>query len=78
VPYYGTDVRAFEVTEVTTRTYQERGLNQPILEPSGSGWNACGMHHVDAHLLSDGSWIASVDGWFGREALENLRQTRSC
>ena len=70
VPYYGTDVRAFEVTELTTTTYQERGLGQPILKPSGSGWNACGMHHIDAHLLNDGTWIASVDGWFSANILK--------
>jgi hypothetical protein len=74
VPYYGTDVRAFEVTELTTRTYRERAVGRPVLGPGGSGWNACGMHHVDAHVLGDGSWIASVDGWFGNEALKELRR----
>lgn len=63
LPFYGTDVRAFEITEMTAQTYQEQGLKQCILGPSGSGWNACGMHHIDAHLLKDGSWLASVDGW---------------
>jgi hypothetical protein len=74
VPYYGTDVRAFEVTELTTRTYRERAVGRPVLGPGDSGWNACGMHHVDAHVLGDGSWIASVDGWFGNEALKELRR----
>jgi hypothetical protein len=75
-PYYGTDVRAFEATELTTTTYRERESGQPILRPSGSGWNACGMHHLDAHRLNDGAWIASVDGWFSvnilKEGLEVL------
>ncbi len=62
-PYYGTEVRAFEITALTTMSYNEREVGQnPVLMPSGHGWNACGMHHVDAHLLDDGRWIACVDG----------------
>ena len=63
-PDYGTAVRAFEITELTPTTYAERELGgQPILGPSGAGWNAAGMHHLDAHPLPDGTWIAAVDGW---------------
>jgi len=63
-PYYGTEVRAFEITELTTVSYNEREIGQnPVLMPSGNGWNACGMHHIDAHLLDDGRWIACADGW---------------
>jgi hypothetical protein len=61
---YGVCVNAFEVSELTTGSYVESPLRQaPILGPSGEGWNAEGMHHVDPHQLPDGSWIASVDGW---------------
>src|SRR5262249_555399 len=61
---YGTEVRAFAITELTPTTYQEREVEQnPVLRPSGMGWNACGMHHVDPHRLSDGHWLACVDGW---------------
>ena len=64
-PEYGTAVRAFEITGLTVTTYAEREVSaQPILGPSGAGWNASGMHHVDAHLLADGTWIAAVDGWY--------------
>jgi hypothetical protein len=64
LPDYGVDVRAFEVTELTTSTYQERPLREaPLLGPSGKGWNASGMHHVDAHRLANGEWLACVDGW---------------
>jgi hypothetical protein len=63
-PEYGTAVRAFEITELTTTTYAEHELSAlPILGPSGTGWNADGMHHIDAHPLPDGTWIAAVDGW---------------
>jgi hypothetical protein len=63
-PYYGTRVRAFEVTELTTRTYREHEIRaRPILEGSGRGWNRSGMHHVDPHRLQSNRWIACVDGW---------------
>jgi hypothetical protein len=63
-PLYGVRVRAFEVTRLTESDYKERPVRGgPILSPSGTGWNAAGMHHMDAHLMDDGQWIASVDGW---------------
>jgi hypothetical protein len=63
-PDYGMNVRAFEVMELTPTTYREKeALNNPIFEPSGTGWNRSGMHHMDAHPLPDGSWLACVDGW---------------
>src|SRR5207244_10980885 len=40
-PAYGTQVRAFEITDLTVMNYQECEARQsPILRPSGSGWNA--------------------------------------
>jgi hypothetical protein len=63
VPNYGTDVRALVIDELTANSYREHEVAQkPVLRPSGSGWNACGMHHVDAHY-QDGNWFACVDGW---------------
>jgi len=62
-PSYGAQVRAFEITELTTTRYQEREKDDnPVLTGSGTGWNSCGMHHCDPHLLNDGKWIACVDG----------------
>lgn len=61
-PVYGKQLRAFQVTELTTRTYRERPVSwRPVLKAGGGGWNSAGMHHVDAHL-GDGQWIACVDG----------------
>lgn len=61
---WGHRVWAFEVTELTTIAYQETALSaDPILEASGSGWNATAMHHVDPHQIGDDEWIASVDGF---------------
>jgi len=63
-PHYGTDVRAFEIMELTTTTYREIAVGtNPVLGPSGLGWNAFGMHHIDAHRLANGAWLAYVDGW---------------
>jgi hypothetical protein len=64
-PVYGTLVRAFEVTRLSTTHYVERSVSAvPVLQGSGAGWNAAGMHHLDPHRLPDGSWIACVDGFF--------------
>jgi hypothetical protein len=63
VPNYGTQVRAFEISELTTTSYVEtENSNSPILTASGVGWNESGMHHVDPHLLPGGQWLACVDG----------------
>lgn len=62
-PMYGTEVRAFEITDLTTTTYHETECQEsPVIKPQGSGWNETGMHHLDPHLMKDGSWIACVDG----------------
>jgi hypothetical protein len=63
VPRYGTQVYAFEITELTPTTYEEEQIgSEAIIAPGNYGWNARSMHHVDPHLTSDGQWIASVDG----------------
>jgi hypothetical protein len=68
-PVYGALVRAFEVTRLSTAHYQEQPLvARPILQGSGAGWNADGMHHLDPHPLPDGSWLACVDGFVWSEA----------
>jgi hypothetical protein len=60
---YGSNVRAFKVTELSTKNYaEEEVVPGLVLAPSGSGWNADGMHHVDAHRVKDSEWIACVDG----------------
>jgi hypothetical protein len=70
LPYYGTDVRGFEIAELTPRTYREVEVrDNPLLRPQGSGWNACGMHHVDPQLTPAGWWVASVDGWSSESIL---------
>jgi hypothetical protein len=63
-PKYGLQVFAFEVEELTPELYTEHPLvSSAILGGTGAGWNSHGMHHVDAHQLSNSSWIACVDGY---------------
>jgi len=63
-PTYGNGVRAFEITELTPFRYAEKEiLETPILKPSGTGWNAAGMHTIDPHHLYGNTWIACVDGY---------------
>jgi hypothetical protein len=65
-PGYGTCLRAFRVAELTTTSYREREVAEsPVLGPCGLGWNAGGMHHLDAHPAGGGEWMACVDGWTG-------------
>jgi len=65
---YGTGVRAFEISRLTTTDYEEAEYhhhllnNNPVLRASGHGWNGLRMHHLDPHRLPDGQWIACVDG----------------
>lgn len=68
-PIYGQRVYAFDIA-VTPTTYQETQRGQgAILEGSGAGWNAHGMHHLDPHCLPNGHWLACVDGFHWGEAL---------
>ena len=59
---YGQAVRAFQVDTLTKTSYAEHEVSEsPLIAASGSGWNADGMHHVDAWWVGD-RWLAAVDG----------------
>jgi hypothetical protein len=61
---YGRQVRSFEITALNTHDYAERPVSEePILRPNTGRWSDMGMHHIDPHLMEDGSWFACVDGW---------------
>jgi hypothetical protein len=63
-PRYGVAVHAFVISKLTSTEYvEEAAAGNPILSASGSGWNESGMHHVNAHQVAPGQWIAAVDGW---------------
>lgn len=61
-PYYGIQVFAFEIIDLSETSYSERLVSKkPLVKNTGVGWNAAGMHHVDLHKLNV-EWIAAVDG----------------
>ena len=63
-PRYGLRVWAFEIVALSETDYVERlVLRRPILAGKRFGWNAHGMHHLDAHQIGNRRWIASVDGY---------------
>jgi len=62
---YGRGVRAYVIEELKPQTFKERPAfddDRFILAGSGYGWNASGMHHMDAHQVGQNEWIACVDG----------------
>ncbi|MEM8960189.1 MAG: hypothetical protein AAGD38_01810 [Acidobacteriota bacterium] len=64
-PHYGAAVCAFEVTTLDREQYRERPIvGSPLRELQP--WNRVAHHHVDAHRLDDGSWLAVVDGYWHR------------
>lgn len=72
-PDYGLKVHAFEVTQLSAESYEEKIIGESLLQPSGHGWNATGMHHLDAHRIMDNQWLACVDGWDRRVKLLERR-----
>lgn len=58
---YGRGVHAVEIVELTPTAYRERRVDAPVVTATGTGWNAGGAHHVDAHR-TDAGWICFLDG----------------
>lgn len=66
LPRYGSSVRAFRIGTLTPNQFEETEVDaSPLAGIGAQPWNRSGMHHLDAHRLADGSWIASVDGFQG-------------
>jgi hypothetical protein len=60
---YGTAVRAFQVTNLSSSTFSERPCcGADVIGPSRSYWNSAGMHHIDPQPVEGGHWLAAVDG----------------
>jgi len=62
-PKYGNQTLAFEITDISATSYQEKMVIEPLVKASGNGWNADGMHHVDLHAVSEKHWLAATDGF---------------
>ena len=60
-PDYGVQTWAFEITELTTESYQEHLVGDcPVLRGT-EPWNWRGMHHISSCRAGD-IWLAAVDG----------------
>lgn len=60
---YGERVRAFEIVELTARSYHEQPVEGGLVPGTSAGrWNSARMHHVDPHQLGEGRWLCCVDG----------------
>ncbi len=61
--YYGKQVIALEIVELSPSSFSEReGQANPVLTASGHGWNQDGMHHMDLHKATATHYFACVDG----------------
>lgn len=75
---YGHSVVASEITELTPLSYAENLTSDlPIIGPSRQGWNANGMHQIDAQNDENGRWIAAVDGKYIRRSFAWRRGARA-
>jgi hypothetical protein len=62
VPVYGLQLFAFEILELSTDSYVERLVGDgPFLRGKRKAWYRERIHHMDAHQIGDGSWIAAID-----------------
>jgi len=61
-PTYGNKVHAFRITALSTTEYAEEMVQKPIFARVPDSWIARAAHHVDAHQIANGKWIAAVDG----------------
>ena len=63
--FYGSAVYMLEVEELSASTYKERLVRDMLpgrYEGQASDWVSQRLHHVDVHELSEGQWMAVVDG----------------
>ena len=60
---YGESVRAHKIIKLNKIEYLEEEYNKnPILQPTGTGWNSHRTHHLHVIEEAPGNWIAAVDG----------------
>lgn len=60
-PTYGLQVFASKITTLNPTAYAETKIATPLVKASSQGWNARAMHHVEAHRIGSGRWMAAVD-----------------
>lgn len=62
-PYYGNQVWAFEIMNISKTTYEEQMVSDIPAVKGYENWNTKGMHQVSPHKINDTTWIAAVDGY---------------
>ena len=64
-PYYGYDLRFYEIMEITPERYSEKAGSEAFFSTSMKlpRWMAHGRHHIDALRLEDGRWLVAADGF---------------
>ena len=61
--YYGHSLRAFNITQLDEKIYQEvETENSPILTPAKGTWRPFGCHHFDS-VEHNGRWFIAADGF---------------
>jgi hypothetical protein len=61
-PFYGNQVWAIEIMELTTNNYKEQLVGKEPILKGYENWNTRGMHHISPIRISENKWIACVDG----------------
>jgi hypothetical protein len=60
---YGNNLRAMRIKHLSKLEFEEEEIPQsPVLSASLKGWNALGMHHLDAVETGPDQWLGAVDG----------------
>ena len=69
---YGKRIVLYEILTLTVEAYEEAPTG---IEWTGgtSGWDAAGVHHLDALERNSGGWLAVVDGWSRRRLVFTWR-----
>ncbi|MFW6245776.1 MAG: glucosamine inositolphosphorylceramide transferase family protein [Fibrobacterota bacterium] len=64
-PTYGRKLNAFRIVKLSRDEYLEEPFDgNPVLEGGHYRWARRGMHHIDAHQVSEREWFACVDGYY--------------
>lgn len=75
VPRYGSKAWGFRITRLTPTVFCEEPVSdRPVVQEGEEAWNNRGMHTVDPHKISDGRWIAFVDGLENRSVTKAVKK----
>jgi len=61
-PYYGNQIFAFEITNLTKQNYNEKSFDGKPFLKGYDKWNAQGIHQISLCMIGNNRWIAAIDG----------------